>query len=121
VRISPVRVLLTRWNGHFTNPGRELLPVEPAVRYAKHGINYVRLRRLDLATVEDQKDVGCNEGDALVAIEESMVPGQAEGVLCGERCKVGVRLATPDVPRPGQRRLEQPASRRPCWPPCSRI
>ena len=73
----------------------------------EHDGDDLRLRCLDLKTVDEQKHVHGHKTDSLVSVEERVVLDEAEAVASGEGVEVGFWIEAPAVSWPGKSRLKE--------------
>lgn len=90
-----------------SNPRRELRAIHTAICDAQSRIDHFGFGCFDFKTVENQEHVCCDESNALVSIEKSVILGETESVLRRERREIRVGFICPDVLRTSQDRLEQ--------------
>ena len=94
-------------------PSREGVLVELTTREGKNEKYDFLFGGLDSESVQAEKEVHGLEGDALVAVHERVVLGEAEPVRGGQSGKIRLRIILEPVLRPLQCRLQKPAVSQP--------
>ena len=89
-------------------PGSDLRHIDLAGRGAEHEVLSLVDRVGQLPAVEQAEDSGCRPREALVSIQEGMVPGQGVQQRCGLvlECQVGVATEEGDLRAARGRRQE---------------
>src|SRR5258706_16371143 len=77
-----------------TKPIGQVRPIDPTGGEIKHETLLVIDGGVDLGAVEDEKGLHGGVPDALVAVDERMVPNQGEAQRCGLLDKGWVEIAT---------------------------
>ena len=68
------------------------------VGHPQDDIDHLGFRSLDLEAVQDEEDVGHDEADALVPIDERVVLDESVSVGGRQGGKIGIRLVLPSIP-----------------------
>lgn len=91
----------------MTDPAREIGLRQLALAQRPENASYLLLGRVEVVAIDGEKDIGEEEGGALVPVDEWMVADQRVGVRGSEVREIGIVPVCPPVPRARKGRFQE--------------
>src|SRR5687768_18444142 len=93
-------------NDHSSQPLREFRARKPTIGELNDHVDDIGLGRIDFKIIQYEEHVYRDKRDALVAIDEWMIPSKAKAILGGKRREIGIGIVGENVLGPRERRFE---------------